>query len=128
MILLTPKVTTAQVPDGTIQLSGGHVAASVAYSWGSGTLTFQDKRYPLNVSGIGVGSVGVTEYFASGRVTGLKSPQDINGIFVRIGGGLTLDGGGGIAAMQNQNVRMSIPEPPSALVREEEFATQLRLT
>lgn len=66
-------------------------------------MTFQDKRYPLNVSGIGAGSVGVTEYTASGMVTGLKSPQDINGIFTRIGGGLTLGGGGGIAAMQNQN-------------------------
>jgi hypothetical protein len=55
------------------------------YSWGSGTLIFKGKRYPLTVSGIGLGSVGVNEYTGSGTVTGLKRPQDINGIFARVG-------------------------------------------
>jgi hypothetical protein len=39
--------TSAQVPDGVIELSGGSVAAGIGFSWGSGTLIFQGQRYPL---------------------------------------------------------------------------------
>ena len=103
VVLFHPQLASAQVPDGTIELSGGKIAAGLGYSWGSGTLIFQGKRYPLTVSGIALGSVGVNEYTASGTVTGLSSPQDINGIFSRIGTGLTLGGGADIAAMRNEN-------------------------
>jgi hypothetical protein len=96
-----PAPVSAAVPDGTIELSGGKVAAGLGYSWGSGTLIFKGKRYPLTVSGIGLGSVGVNEYTGSGSVTGLKRPQDINGIFARVGTGLTLGGGASIAEMRN---------------------------
>ena len=103
VMLFHPPLASAQVPDGTIELSGGKIAAGIGYSWGSGTLIFQGKRYPLTVSGISLGSVGVNEYAASGTVAGLSSPQDINGIFTRIGTGLTLGGGADIAAMRNEN-------------------------
>ena len=98
-----PASASAAAPDGTIELSGGKVAAGLGYSWGKGTLIFKGKRYPLNVSGIALGSVGAIEYTSSGSVTGLKSPQDINGVFTRIGTGLTLGGGASIAEMRNEN-------------------------
>ena len=103
VVLFDPPLASAQVPDGTIELSGGKIAAGLGYSWGSGTLIFQGKRYPLTVSGVDLGSVGVNEYTAYGTVTGLSSPQDIDGIFTRIGTGLTLGGGGDIATMRNEN-------------------------
>jgi len=93
----------AQTPDGVIELSGGSVSAGIGYSWGSGTLIFQGKRYPLKVSGLSLGSVGIADYTAAGNVTGLKRPQDINGVFTAVGAGATLGGGASIAAMQNQN-------------------------
>ena len=101
--MLSPALASAAVPDGTIELSGGKVAAGVGYSWGSGTLFFHGKRYPLNVSGVSLGSAGVNEYTASGTVTGLTTPQDINGIFTAAGAGLTLGGGAGITEMENNN-------------------------
>jgi hypothetical protein len=103
LLLLQVAPASAATPDGTIELSGGKVAAGVGYSWGSGSLIFKGKRYPLNISGIGLGSVGVNEYTASGHVTGLKRANDINGIFTAVGTGLTLGGGASVAEMKNEN-------------------------
>ena len=103
LLLCQVAPASAATPDGTIELSGGKVAAGVGYSWGSGTLIFKGKRYPLNISGIGLGSVGVNGYTASGHVTGLKRANDINGIFTAVGTGLTLGGGASIAEMKNEN-------------------------
>ena len=77
----------------------GNACHAVPY----GTLIFKGKRYPLTVSGIGLGSVGVNDYTAAGTVTGLQRPQDINGIFTRVGTGLTLGGGASIAEMRNDS-------------------------
>ena len=103
MLLCQAAPVSAAVPDGTIELSGGRVAAGLGYSWGSGTLIFKVKRYPLSVTGIVLGSVGVNEYTGAGTITGLKRPKDINGIFARVGTGLTLGGGASIAEMRNDN-------------------------
>jgi hypothetical protein len=102
LLLCQPAPASATVRDGTIELTGGKIAAGLGYSWGSGSLLFKGKRYPLTVSGIALGSVGVIDYTAAGSVTGLKRPTDINGIYTRIGTGLTLGGGASIAEMRNE--------------------------
>jgi hypothetical protein len=48
-------------------------------------------------------TVGVNDYTAAGSVEGLKTAQDINGVFTSVSAGATLGGGGSIAAMKNQN-------------------------
>jgi hypothetical protein len=103
LLLFEGARASAEAPDGVIELSGGSVAAGIGYTWGSGTLIFQGKRYPLKIGGISMVSVGVTEYTAAGSVTGLKTPQDINGVFSSVAAGGTLGGGGAVAAMRNQN-------------------------
>jgi hypothetical protein len=50
-----------------------------------------------------VGSAGISESTASGTVTGLTRPQDINGIYTAAGAGLTIGGGAGITEMENNN-------------------------
>ena len=35
----------------TVQFSGGSVAAGIGYSWGSGTLHYRGKSYPIKVDG-----------------------------------------------------------------------------
>ena len=103
LLFANPPVSSAQVPDGVIELSGGSISAGIGYSWGSGTLIFQGKHYPLKISGISLASVGITDYTAAGSVEGLKTPQDINGVFTSVAAGATLGGGGSVAAMRNQN-------------------------
>jgi hypothetical protein len=99
--LAQPAPASAATSDGRIELSGGNIAAGVAYTWGSGTLFFQGKRYALTVGGVSLGSAGVNEYTASGTITGLTKPRDINRIFSAVGTGLTLGGGASIAEMTN---------------------------
>ena len=55
-------------PDATIELKEGAVAAGIGYSWGGGTLTFKGKKYPVSVTGLSVGSVGVSSVTARGSV------------------------------------------------------------
>ncbi len=103
LLLFEAAPASTQTPDAVIELSGGSAAVGIGYSWGGGTLIFQGKRYPVKISGISVASVGVTEYTAAGSVTGLKTPQDINGAYSSVAAGGTLGGGGAVAAMRNQN-------------------------
>ena len=93
----------ADAPDATIKLSGGSVAAGVGISWGSGTLTYQGKTYPISVSGLSVGDVGVTKLEASGDVANLKKLDDFDGNYTAVGAGATVAGGGSAVAMKNQN-------------------------
>jgi len=94
--------SSAESHDAVIELSGGSVAVGIGYSWGSGTLIFQGKRYPLKVSGLSVASVGITDYTAAGSVENLKRPQDIAGVYTAVAAGGTLGGGAGVSAMKNQ--------------------------
>jgi len=66
-------------PDATLRLSGGSFAAGIGFSWGSGTLTYKGKNYPVKVNGLSVGKVGITSSSAYGEVFNLKHLQDFNG-------------------------------------------------
>jgi len=69
------------VPTGTVELSGGSMSVGVGYTWGSGTLIFQSKEYPLTVHGISMTHLAMSNYIASGTVYNLTKPSDINGIY-----------------------------------------------
>jgi hypothetical protein len=102
-ILLSQSTpSSALAPDAVVQFDGGSVATGIGFSWGSGTL-YHGQRYPRTISGFSVGNVGVTEYFAAGSVTGLNSPEDIDGIYTSVLAGTTLDGDVAISEMRNQN-------------------------
>jgi len=110
---LSLPLSTAQAkgkgPDASLQLSSGSVAAGIGFSWGSGTLTYHGKRYPVSVDGLSVGSVGISRATASGTVTNLKSLDDFNGTYTAVGAGAAVAGGGGISTMENQNgVRVTL--------------------
>jgi hypothetical protein len=103
LLLSKPVVSLAQTPDATIELSGGSVAAGIGYGWGHGTLFFHGKRYPVTVSGLSLASVGVAGYSTAGTVYGLRSLQDIDGVYASVAAEGTLGGGAGATAMENQN-------------------------
>jgi hypothetical protein len=66
-------------PDGTLRLSGGSFAAGIGFSWGSGTLTYKGKDYPVKVNGLSVGKVGITGSSAYGEVYNLHHLRDFSG-------------------------------------------------
>jgi hypothetical protein len=90
-------------PDATIQFSSGSVAAGIGFSWGSGTLRYKGKTYPIKVDGLSVGSVGITRANATGNVYHLKKLEDFPGTYTSAAAGAAVGGGGSVAAMQNQN-------------------------
>ena len=90
-------------PDATLRLSGGSFAVGIGFSWGSGTLTYKGKDYPVSVNGVSLGKVGITGSSASGEVYHLKKLQDFGGHYNAGGTGVTLVGGRNAVAMTNQN-------------------------
>src|SRR6266516_6628459 len=90
-------------PDATWQLSGGSFAAGIGFSWGSGTLSYKGKDYPVSVNGLSLGKVGITGGSASGEVYHLKKLQDFDGHYNAGGAGMTIAGGRNAVAMTNQN-------------------------
>lgn len=90
-----------EAPSATLELSGGSVAAGIGYSWGSGTLTYQGKKYPLKVSGLSIVNVGASQYTATAVVYHLNQASDIAGNYVAGEAGATLAGGGSVMTMKN---------------------------
>jgi hypothetical protein len=93
----------AAEPNATLQLTGGVVAAGVGFSWGSGTLTYRGKQYPVSVNGLSVGDVGIARATAKGDVYGLHKVEDFDGTYTAYAIGSTIGGGGSIATLRNQN-------------------------
>jgi len=92
-------------PDATLRLSGGSFALGIGFRWGSGTLTYKGKDYPVKVNGLSVGKVGMTGSSAYGEVFNLKHLQDFNGHY-DVGGagtrGVTVGSGKAGTLMTNQ--------------------------
>lgn len=97
------RAAEAVAPDATLELKEGSVAAGIGFSWGGGTLTYQGKTYKVSVDGLTVGSVGISEATASGKVFGLKDIKNFDGIYTAATAGATAAGGGSVAVMRNQN-------------------------
>ena len=92
-------------PDATLRLSTGGFHLGVGVSWGSGTLTYRGKNYPVKVKGLAVGRVGATSSSAYGEVFNLKQLQDFNGHYTVSGAGtrgVTLGAGKTGTIMSNQ--------------------------
>jgi hypothetical protein len=93
----------ADKADATIRLTSGSVAAGIGWSWGSGTVTYKGKEYPISVKGLSLGKVGITKATASGEVFHLKTLKDFDGNYTAAGAGITLAGGRSAVTMKNQN-------------------------
>ncbi|HEY2357155.1 MAG TPA: hypothetical protein VGH86_06875 [Phenylobacterium sp.] len=94
-------VLAADTPDATLDLKGGAVAFVAGYSWGSGTLHFRGKQYPLKVGGLSVVDVGASKYTATGKVFHLTKVEDIAGTYTAAEAGATVGGGASVQTMKN---------------------------
>jgi len=87
----------------TLTVSGGTVAAGIGLHWGTGTLSYSGKTYPVKVEGLSVGEVGVIRATARGEVSNLEKLEDFSGNYVAVGVEATAAGGAGVTVMRNQN-------------------------
>ena len=90
-------------PDATLQLKQSSVAIVVGYTWGSGTLVYQGKSYPVEVDSLFVVALGFTQAEATGEVFNLKKVEDLDGTYTAMSAEGTLGSGAGATTMRNQN-------------------------
>jgi len=90
-------------PDATLELTQSSVAIVIGYTWGGGTLTYQDKKYPVAVDGVSILALGLAQATATGEVFNLGKLDDFNGTYVAASIEGTFGAGAGATTMRNQN-------------------------
>ena len=104
IVLMTlPAAASNDVPDATVEFSGGSVAAGIGYTWGTGMLTYQGRLFRLQVSGLSIADIGISSYTASGDVYNLPKPSDIVGKYAAVTTGVTVGSGLSGTSMQNEH-------------------------
>jgi hypothetical protein len=98
-----PPVPDSTPADGSVELSGGAVAAGIGYTWGDGSLTFNNRKHSFGISGVSIVDVGASKYAASGNVYHLKELSDFEGNYVAVSAGVTIAGGADAVYLRNQN-------------------------
>ena len=74
----------------------------VGLGGGSGTLTFNGRKYPLSIGGISLGAtIGIASADFVGHVRHLRRASDIAGTYSAVGAGLAAAGGGSVARLRN---------------------------
>jgi hypothetical protein len=99
--------------DATVELSSGSLAAGVGLSWGGGILHYKGKQYKFKVDGLSVGSVGLQNASARGKVYNLKNVSDFSGNYAAIAAGVTVGGGAGAKTMKNEKGVITPSRSPS---------------
>src|SRR5215469_14408717 len=75
----------AQAQTGTVHIRVTRAGFIVGVGGGSGTLTYQGRTYPLRVSGIGVGTLGIAVVNLVGTASNLRTASDIAGTYGAVG-------------------------------------------
>ena len=121
MLGLRPILIALAVLIGTsfssaVYADSGHIRFSVLKggwfvggSGGNGTLTFQGRQYRLSIGGIDAGFVfGASQTYLSGRVSNIRRPSDVAGVYGAVGAGAVV--GSGVRAIVLRNEKGAILE------------------
>jgi len=105
LLALTGAGTTsaAHADSGSIhlwELKGGWI---IGASGGGGTLIFHGRRYPLSIGGLSAGLVfGASETRLYGRVSNIRYPSDVAGVYGGAGAGAALLVGARAIVLRNE--------------------------
>jgi hypothetical protein len=88
-------------PITTIHFHGGSVGFIVGVGGASGYVRFHGADYPIDVSGLKVGTIGINSYDVSGRVYNLRRLSDIEGSYAAGEASATAGAGAGSLDMSN---------------------------
>jgi hypothetical protein len=101
LMMFAAAPTPSQAANGTVRLHVVSVGAFVGIGSGNGVLYFHHRRYPLQVSGLGIGTVGISAVDLVGTVSNLRHATDIIGPYSNAGAGITFVGGQQAATLTN---------------------------
>ncbi len=96
--------SSAYADSGSISLRIVKAGFVIGGSAGSGVLRFHGRDYPLSIGGLSYGfTFGASEIHFQGRVTHIRGPQDVAGVYGAAGAGVAIGGGTGAIVLTNQN-------------------------
>lgn len=99
-----PQSVQGMPPVGTVSMTEVQAAYIGSGSTGQGTLFFNGQSYPFNVSGLGIGGIGVSSIDANGDVYGLKTVDQFPGAYAEGRYGFALGNlSSGDLWLQNEN-------------------------
>jgi hypothetical protein len=103
LIVTFAALPAAHADSGSISLTiykGGWIIGGSA---GGGTLTFHGKRHGLSVGGIDYGLVfGGSKTVLHGRVSNIRRPSDVAGVYGAAGAGLAVGRGARAIVLRNE--------------------------
>lgn len=103
-LALLGAVSAAHADSGTITLRIYKAGFVVGGSAGSGVLTFHGRKYPLSIGGLSYGfTFGASETRFHGRVTHIRRPSDVAGVYAQAGAGAAAVRGAQAVVLTNQN-------------------------
>jgi hypothetical protein len=89
-------------PSATMEFEAKSLKLIVGAGWGSGTLHYQGKSYPLKVMAGTAGGIGYRSMKGTGKVYQLDKLEDFAGIYTAGGVGATAGKmGGGVISLEN---------------------------
>ena len=101
VLMGAPAFADDKMPDATVRLSEGSVAAGIGWSWGHGEISYQGKTYRIKIDGLSVAEVGITKAEATGTIYNLKDLANINGVYAAAGAEGTAGKGAGVSSLRN---------------------------
>jgi hypothetical protein len=90
-------------PVGHLSMEFGQGGFILSASGGKGTLTFNGRKYPFKVGGLGVGGLGVSKIVAVGEVYRLRRVEDFAGGYFQARAGYAAVTGKGVQWLENSN-------------------------
>ena len=94
--------TAAQADTGYVHFNVVKGGWFVGAQGGNGTLTFHGKRYPISIGGVSGLVFGGSATDFTGRVTNIRRPTDITGVYGAAGAGGALIVGGQVMTLRNE--------------------------
>ncbi|MGO9004292.1 MAG: hypothetical protein ACLQIQ_08095 [Beijerinckiaceae bacterium] len=103
IVMIGASISSAAYADsGTVRISVVKGGWFIGAHGGSGTLTFHGRRYPLSIGGVDAGLVfGLSQTTLVGRVTNIRRPSDVAGVYGAAGAGATLGIGARLITLSN---------------------------
>ncbi|RAI42943.1 hypothetical protein [Rhodoplanes roseus] len=100
---LLSAASAARADSGSIAITIYKGGWFIGGSGGSGTLTFQGRKYRLSIGGLSAGLVfGASKANLHGRVSNISRPSDVAGVYGAAGAGGALGPGAQAIVLRNQ--------------------------
>lgn len=101
--------SAAYADSGIIRISVVKAGWIFGANGGSGELIFHGRRYPLSIGGVDFGLVfGASQTYLSGRVSRIRRPSDVAGVYGAGGAGAAV--GAGVRAIVLSNEKGAVLE------------------